>query len=74
MAWPKQKQNTYTRARQGPTVSTENYSPYPMINHNGKEYFHIYIWNHFVVHQKLTQYCKSTIFQLKRDWTGQHNV
>ena len=32
------------------------------------------MWNHFVVQQKLTQYCKSTIFQLKRRETGQVNI
>ena len=34
-------------------------------------HIHIYIWiyiylNHFAVHLKLTQYCKSTIVQLKK--------
>ena len=44
MAWPEQKQNTHTHAKQGPTVSTENGSQYPMINHNGKECFKMYIY------------------------------
>ena len=32
---------------------------------NLKKYIYIYL-NHFAVHLKLTQYCKSTIFQLKK--------
>ena len=46
---------------------TEDYIQYPMINHNGKEYFKkngIYICvklSHFAVQQKLAQHCKSTM-------------
>ena len=48
--------------------STGNYSQYPVINHNGKEYekecIYIYVcMNHFAVQQKLAQHCKSTILQ-----------
>ena len=46
--------------------STGNYILYPVINHNGKEYEKEYIYvylSHFVVQQKLTQHCNSTIFQ-----------
>ena len=61
--------------------STENSIQYLKITYNGKEFLkriyihihiHIYIYmyikkpNHFVVHLKLTQYCKSTILQLKK--------
>ena len=48
--------------------STGNCIQHPVINHNGKEYEkeYIYILNHFVVHQKLTQHCKSTILQFKK--------
>ena len=39
--------------------STGNYIQYPE-----KEYVFLYIYkNHFAVQQKLTQHCKSTIFQ-----------
>ena len=46
------------------------------MNYNGKEsekeyiYIHIHIHvklNHFAIHQKLTQHCKSTILQLKKN-------
>ena len=31
--------------QQDPTIySTENYIQYPMINHNGKEYFKMYVY------------------------------
>ena len=48
--------------------STGNYSQYPVINYNGKEYQKEYIYtyielNHFAVHQKLTQHCKSSMLQ-----------
>ena len=44
-----------------------NYIQYLVINYNGKEsekevYVYIQL-NHFAEHQKLTQHCKSTIFQ-----------
>ena len=51
--------------------STGNYILYLVINYNGKElkkyrYIHIYVeLNHFSVHLKLTQYCKSNILQFK---------
>ena len=51
--------------------STGNYVHYLVINYNGKElkkymYIHIYVeLNHFSVHLKLTQYCKSNILQFK---------
>ena len=32
---------------------------------NTKKNVYVY-WNHFAVHWKLTQYCKSTVFQLKK--------
>ena len=57
--------------KQGPTVQPrEVYIQYPMINHNGKEsekgWIYVYAQlNHFAVHLKLTQHCKSTIFQYK---------
>ena len=46
--------------------STGNYTQYPGINHNGKEYLkkNVYMYvkpNHFAVQQELTQHCKSTI-------------
>ena len=49
--------------------STGNYTQYFIIIYKGKEseknrYICIYN-NHFAVHLKLTQYCKSTICQLK---------
>ena len=58
--------------------STGNYIQYPVIYHNRKEYekeyvcvcvyiyiyIYIYIYlKHFVIQQKLTQLCKSTILQ-----------
>ena len=55
--------------------STGNYIQNPVINCNWKEYereyiyTHTYIhikWNHFSVHQQLTQHCKSTIIKKKR--------
>ena len=61
--------------------STENSIQYLKITYNGKEFLkriyihihiHIYIYmyikkpNHFAVHLKLTQYCKSTILRLKK--------
>ena len=33
------------------------------------KYIYVYL-NHFAVHQKLTQYCKSTILQLKEKANG----
>ena len=52
--------------------STGNYIQYPVINHNGKDiYLCIYVYmSHFAVHQKLTQHCKSTILQIKKEVTG----
>ena len=41
--------------------STGNYIQYPVINHNGKEYEKY--MNHFAVHEKLTQHCKSTLLE-----------
>ena len=38
----------------------------PVINSKGKEHECVYL-NHFAVHQKLTQHCKSTILQLKKN-------
>ena len=35
---------TYRMDKQVPTVSTGNYIQYPEINHNGKEYFKMYIY------------------------------
>ena len=49
--------------------STGNYNQYSVVNHNRKEYEKEYICillNHFAVHQKRTQHCKSTILQLKK--------
>ena len=54
--------------------STGNYIQHPVGDHNGKEYkkedictpTYIYKLNHFVVYQKLTQPCKSTILQLQK--------
>ena len=46
--------------------STENYTQYPGINHNRKQYRKesIYVYSsHFATQQKLTQHCKSTVFQ-----------
>ena len=47
--------------------STGNYIQYLIITYNGKESEkNTYIkLNHFAVHQKLTQHCKSTILQQK---------
>ena len=49
--------------------STENYTQYPVMNHNGKEYEKEYICitaSLLLSQQKLTQHCKSTILQLKK--------
>ena len=47
--------------------SPGNYIPSPIINYK-KEYKKKYIYmNHFAVYQKLTQYFKSTIVQLKKN-------
>ena len=46
-----------------------NYIQYLAITYNEKEYIHIHTHiyiNHFAIHQKLTQHCKSTILQLKK--------
>ena len=40
--------------------------PRPVINHKGKEHESVHL-NHFAVHQKLTQHCKSTVLQLKKN-------
>ena len=47
---------------------TGNYIQYPIINHNRKEYEkeHTHLI-YFAVHQKLTQQCKSTTLQLKKE-------
>ena len=60
---------------------TGNYIQYLVIIYNEKEYEKVYIYtyiciymcvyiyvcvNHFAVHQKLTQHCKSTILQFKK--------
>ena len=46
-----------------------NYVQHPVINYNGKEYekVHVFIviYSHCTIQQKLTQYYKPTIFQLK---------
>ena len=42
--------------------STGNYTQYLVITYNGKE-SEKKILNHFAVHLKLTQHCKSTLFQ-----------
>ena len=42
--------------------SAGNYIQYPIIKHNGKESEKEYL-NHFAVHLKVTQHCKSTILQ-----------
>ena len=63
--------------------STGNYIQNPVINCNWKEYereyiyTHTYIhikWNHFSVHQQLTQHCKSTIIEKKRKKTVTHRT
>ena len=50
--------------------STGNYIQYLIITYSEKEHEkRIYVYvelNHFAVYQKLTQHCKSTIFQLKK--------
>ena len=55
--------------------STGNYIQHPVINHNGKEYkknIHIYVQlNQFAIYQKVTQYYKSTMFQLKKFLKGE---
>ena len=43
--------------------STGNYIQYLVIINNGKESEKNIYLNHFAVHLKLTQYCKSTIIQ-----------
>ena len=47
--------------------SIGNYIQYPVINHSRKEYekgIYIYIkLNYFAGHQKVTEYCKTTIRQ-----------
>ena len=59
--------------------STGNYIQYLVITYNEKEsekyiytyvciYLYIHIWlNHFAVHLKLTQCCKSPILQFKKE-------
>ena len=38
-------------------------------------YIYIYAYvNHFAVHQKLKQHCKSTILQLKKIWSEQMHL
>ena len=47
-----------------------DYIQYPVINHNGKEYFKMNVYmcglSHFAVQLILAQLCKSTILQLKK--------
>ena len=45
--------------------STWNYIQYPVINYNKKERRYVHTDINFAVYLKLTQYCKSTIFQLE---------
>ena len=55
--------------------STGNYMKYPVISHNGKEYEkNIYITESLAIHQKLTQHCKSTVLQLKKNHYVLHSV
>ena len=48
---------------------TGNYIQYQVITYNGKEsekeYTHMEL-NHFAIHLKLTQHCKSATLQLKK--------
>ena len=65
--------------------STRTYIQYLVITYNGKNLkknIYIYIYdsqeyeknmNHFVVHQKLTQHCKSTILQFKKKSAKENN-
>ena len=44
-----------------------NYIQYLIIIYNGKESKKLYVYNnHFAVHLKITQHCKSTILQFKK--------
>ena len=51
------------------SYSAGNYIQYLMMNHNGKEYEQEYIYKIYMYNQntakqkKLTQHCKSTIYQ-----------
>ena len=57
------------RLKEGPAIySARNYTQYPVINHNRKEYENNVCvkLNHFTVRRKLTQHCKSTVLQLKK--------
>ena len=57
------------RLKEGPAIySARNYTQYPVINQNRKEYEKnaCVILNHFTVRRKLTQHCKSTVLQLKK--------
>ena len=67
--WDYQIQTTIykTGKQQGLLYGTGNYIQNPVIKHNGKEYIYVQL-NHFAVHQKLTQHCKSTILQLQKIW------
>ena len=54
--------------------STGNYTQYLVISYNRKEsereyYIRIYL-NHFAVHWKLTQYCKSTVLLIKNSFNN----
>ena len=73
--WDQQIQTTINKINYKVLLySTGNYIQYPVINRNGKEYENEYIYtyiyyiymNHFAVHQKLAQHCKSTVLQLKK--------
>ena len=57
------------RLKEGPAIySARNYTQYPVINQNRKEYEKnaCVILNHFTVRRKLTQHCESTVLQLKK--------
>ena len=54
--------------QQGPTVyHRELYSVFYKGGESENEYIYVYVYlNHFVVHLKVIQHCKSTILQLKK--------
>lgn len=76
--WGKEKLdwNWYTTAykiiSQGLLYNTGNYTQYFAVTYKRIwrtdmcVCIYIYIYNHFAVHQKLTQHCKSTFLQLKK--------
>ena len=61
-------ENTYSIDNKDLLCSTGNCTQYLVITYKGKnsekEYMYIYL-NHFTVHLKLTQYCKSSIYFIK---------